>query len=1166
MNAQGLAEGPAAASGRGDADARGVNVADLLTMQARSAPTAIAVIQRERSFSYAALETLVWALCRHLRAQGLQAGDVVGLHLQDPLVHLVALLALARSGMPSVALTLTAGSTEPGRELLARTGASAVIDADADAGAGWGLPRQLALDLPLLESLASGSAPHPPATGDGTSDDTLRVARPGQLLHYKTSSGTTGAPKIVGATHEGMLASIERETACIGYPVGERFLTPVSLRYDGPRRRTLACLAAGGTVVFCHDGDPAPSVLALIRRHDVRHFACVPSQAHALAALLPPGRQHFAQMRCLRLSAGPSDGPLHRLLRERVCSQLLISYGCTELGPMTVAPPDLVARLPNSVGRPMPGVEVQVVSDQDVPLPPDSVGQVRVRAVGMPQGYHDDPVASAQGFRDGWFYPGDLGRLDTEGRLFHLGRADGMMVVNGINIYPAEIEQAMVLHPAVREAVAMPLKHPVAHDLPVCAVVAQQGRDVGEGELLAFARRQLGTHRPQRVAVLPAIPRDEHGKVRRKALTEAVAAALAAAGPAAMRPLQQLTKRASIRFVPPTRPDLARLDGWLQDTLGLALADVDASPWPAGAAVDGTPAATQALAEAWMRRALLLARWLWQAARIPILDAPRLVHCQRGPDTGPWQAQLVLAHVEEMPEQAYGLGIDAALALNTWAMARTPDTATLQAFFRRVDEAALQRLKPMLRVGSSTLPVLRAAHRLSIPFLHLGVGVFQLGWGHRARRIERSVVGLDSFMGARLSRDKAAAAALLRRAGLPAPVHHNTRSVDEALAAARRLGWPVVVKPLDGERGEGVSVDVADERSLRSAFAAALARSVHKVVLVERLVPGVCHRIFIADGQLLYAVKRMPMSVQGDGVRTVAQLVDAEVAQQQRLPPWTRSGIVPLDDAARSTLAAAGLDAQTVPEAGRWVALRRIESTLDGGVDEEVTQQIHPENLRVALACAELFGLGMAGIDIISSDIAQPWFDNGAIVNEVNFAPLLGGAPISRSHLPTFLRRFIGGTGMIPVEVFVGGEAAWAAATRRWSALCGQGVKACLSNARQTLAPSGDPWRLQRDGLHARVRALIVSAQVQALVLVVQDDEFLHTGLPLEAVSTVTLVDDALTATGSDAAEDGRGPDPGAPPAAGTAAATPADRLAPARLAALRQLLQGWRRQGTEVG
>ena len=1161
MSADGLAEGPAAAASPGwaDAGACGVNVADLLTRQALAAPTAIAAIQREQTFTYARLEALVWALCRHLRDQGLQAGEVVGLHLQDPLVHLVALLALARSGMPSVALSLTAGSTEPGRELLARTGASAVIDADA--GRPWAMPRQLALDLPLLDSLAGGPAPHPSVTGD----DGLRVARPGQLLHYKTSSGTTGAPKIVGATHEGMLASIDRELTCIGYPAGERFLTPVSLRYDGPRRRTLACLSAGGTVVFCHDGDPAPSVLALIRHHDVRHFACVPSQAHALAALLPAGRQHLAQMRCLRLSAGPSDGPLHRLLRERVCSQVLISYGCTELGPMTVAPPDLVARLPHSVGRPMPGIDVQVVSDQDVPLPPDTVGLVRVRAVGMPQGYHDDPAASAQGFRDGWFYPGDLGRLDAEGHLFHLGRADGMMLVNGINIYPAEIEQAMVLHPAVREAVAMPLKHPVAHDLPVCAVVAQQGRDISESELLAFARRQLGTHRPQRVAVLPAIPRDEHGKVRRKALTEAIAAALTAAGPAAIRPLLQLTKRANIRFVPPPHADLARLDGWLQDALGLALADVDASPWPARGAADSPPVAPQALAEAWLRRALLLARWLWQAARIPVFDAPRLLRCQRDSETGPWHAHVVLAHVEEMPEQAYGLGIDAALALNSWAMTRAADTATLQDFYRHAEEAALQRLRPMLRVGSSTLPVLRAAHRLSIPFLHLGCGVFQLGWGHRAQRIERSVVALDSFMGARLSRDKAAAAALLRRAGLPAPVHHNTRSVDEALAAARRLGWPVVVKPVDGERGEGVSVDVADERSLRAAFAAALARSAHKVVLVERLVPGVCHRVFMAQGQLLYAVKRMPMSVQGDGVRTVAQLVDAEVAQQQRLPPWTRSGIAPLDDAARSTLAAAGLDAGSVPGAGRWVALRRIESTADGGVDEEVTQQIHPENLRVALACAELFGLGMAGIDIISSDIAQPWFDNGAIVNEVNFAPLLGGAPISRSHLPTFLRRFIGGTGMIPVEVFVGGEAAWAAATRRWSDLCGQGVKACLSNAHQTLAPSGDPWRLQLAGLHARVRALIVSAQVQVLVLVVQDDEFLHTGLPLEAVSTVTVVDNALTATGSVPAEDGRAAEPGPPPATGAAAATPTDLLAPGRGAALRQLLMGWRRQGVEV-
>jgi D-alanine-D-alanine ligase-like ATP-grasp enzyme len=468
----------------------------------------------------------------------------------------------------------------------------------------------------------------------------------------------------------------------------------------------------------------------------------------------------------------------------------------------------------------------------------------------------------------------------------------------------------------------------------------------------------------------------------------------------------------------------------------------------------------------------------------------------------------------------------------------------------------LEQLKAHAEPGYNRLHLLLAAYRLGLPVQTVATRMLRLGTGARARLMHSSLTDLTPALGLSLAQDKWLTSRMLAAIGIPATRNDRVKTADEAVALAHRLGWPVVVKPVDGERGEGVSVDVADEPALRTAFAAALAKSGRKAVLVERLVPGVCHRIFIAEGQLLYAVKRMPMSVQGDGARTVAQLVDAEVAQQQRLPPWTRSGIQPLDDAARGSLSAAGLSAESVPGPGRWVALRRIESTLDGGVDEEVTQQIHPENLRVALACAELFGLGMAGIDIISSDITQPWFDNGAIVNEVNFAPLLGGAPISRSHLPAFLRRFIGGTGMIPVEVYAGGEAAWATATQRWSALRGQGVKACLSNARQTLAPSGHPWPLRLTGLHARVRSLIVSAQVEALVLVVQDDEFLHTGLPLEAVSTVTVVDEALTVMDEGAVQN-------APPTVdiGTAEATPAVALAPARVAALRELLQKWRRQ-----
>lgn len=1103
------------------------NVADLLSRAARATPDAPALIGERGTTRYRALDALVWGLCRSWHERGLQAGHVIGLHLQDTALHLVALLAAARLGMTSVAVESGATDASAARRVLARTGARAVVD---DRAVDWGSMSRIDLDVEGVEHAA------------GPADDALRCARPEAWLIYKTSSGTTGNPKIVPASHHGMWVSIERERAAIGYPVGERYLTPVSFAHDGPRRRILACLASGGTVVLPPSQLTAATLIATIERHDVRHFSSVPMQALALAQAVPPGAPRFERMRCLRLSAGPSEAQLHRLLRERLSPQVWVSYGCTELGPMTVASPEVLARWPQSVGLPMPGVEVEIVDADGRGLPPGTVGQVRVRAQGMPQAYHDDPRSTAQNFRNGWFHPGDLGRQGEQGALFHLGRADDLMILNGINIYPAEIEQAMLAHPAVRDAAALPLKLPVVNDVPVCAVALHEGLHTTPPQLLGFARRSLGARAPKKLVVLDAIPRNAQGKVQRGPLREQVRARLEAASapgradlpspasperssPAAAPSLPdapepesaspavigQLAVRIQMKFHLAARADLGRLDAWLAalpETAGLA------ALLPDGATI----ADDERLAVGQLQRTLQLAVALLQAAQVPVFDAPRIVGCRRADAEGEpgrvWLAGIELPRVDELPPAAYQVALAEANHLRDWVLARPLTDAHRQAFFGLVERRVLERLKPLWRVGKSTLPLLRAVHRASIPFIHLGGGVFQLGWGRRAERIYRSVAGSDRATAARLSTNKAWSAALLRKAGLPAPVHQVVATWPEALSAARVLGWPLVVKPADRERGEGVQVDVTDEARLRSGFDAALGLSPSRSVIVERQVDGTCHRLFVARGRLLYAVKRLPMSIEGDGTRCVAALVDAEVARQRELPPWRRSGIVPLDDEARAELARAGRTEDWVPGAGEWVALRRIETTAWSGVDEDVTHRVHPENLRVALTAAELFGLEVGGIDLITADIARPWFETGAIVNEVNYAPLLGGGAISRSRIPAFLAELLGGSGTLPVEVYVGGDAAWAAAEARWRALREDGLAACLSDERRTLAASGVDWPMPLQGLYGRVRALVLSPRVEALVLVLRTDELLATGWPLEAVSAVTVVDRQLVRRG----------------------------------------------------
>jgi cyanophycin synthetase len=405
-------------------------------------------------------------------------------------------------------------------------------------------------------------------------------------------------------------------------------------------------------------------------------------------------------------------------------------------------------------------------------------------------------------------------------------------------------------------------------------------------------------------------------------------------------------------------------------------------------------------------------------------------------------------------------------------------------------------------LGDSSYQLLKSAWAIDRPFQYLGDGIFQIGWGSGAIRIDRSVTVGDSSIGSRLSQNKAGTGSLLAQAGLPAPVHRLVRSEAEAQDAAAALGWPVVVKPANRDRGEGVSIGVGSTATLAEAFRRA--RTFSTQILVERQVPGVCHRIFIARGKLLYAVRRDPKSVFGDGSSTIRALINAANERDQMLPPWLRSEPWPADTMTEETLAAQGLSLDDVPDAGRKVALRPIESTRWGGDDEDMTATIHPDNIRLAETAARLIGLDNAGVDLMSVDVSRPWHENGAVINEMNYAPTLGAAEISRRHVQEFLRRHIRDESRIPVLAVIGsGPSADTRARSLQAQINRRGLRCWITGASATLGPNGESHPLAAGGLFSRGRALLLRDDVDALVMRVEDDALLKSGLPVDRIDEV---------------------------------------------------------------
>lgn len=472
----------------------------------------------------------------------------------------------------------------------------------------------------------------------------------------------------------------------------------------------------------------------------------------------------------------------------------------------------------------------------------------------------------------------------------------------------------------------------------------------------------------------------------------------------------------------------------------------------------------------------------------------------------------VVPSLDKMPNEIMVLVYQETQRLMNWLIKEDPSKELLLIRRDEIFIRTITTIKSMVFGGVSTVPILEAAHQLGIPFRHRGHGVYQLGWSSRLHLIDRSAIDQDSAIGARVSQDKFATATFLRTAGFPAPAHILVNRVEVAVEAAEQLGWPVVVKPVNLDRSEGVRIGIQNRRSLEAAFNAA--QKLSRNVLIEKEVPGTCYRLLVAGGVMRYVIRRSPPSLLADGIRTIAELVSDQEINSAGHPPWDRVKPILLDELTLDALSAYGWSPSDVPAAGTKVPLRRIESSEWRGDIEDVSSIVHPENVKLAERATQLFGLLNAGVDIITTDISLPWFETAAVINEMNFAPYFGGNAVARSKLPQFLSNLMQDQGRIPIEFFVGKDHALSNALMRQKSFQAEGIRCYLTSHSLTLDSDGRPVHMVANGLFQRALALLMDKQVDALLMVAQTAELLGTGLPVDRVDQIHVTDEPLDVDG----------------------------------------------------
>ncbi len=290
-------------------------------------------------------------------------------------------------------------------------------------------------------------------------------------------------------------------------------------------------------------------------------------------------------------------------------------------------------------------------------------------------------------------------------------------------------------------------------------------------------------------------------------------------------------------------------------------------------------------------------------------------------------------------------------------------------------------------LGPSTASLVRAAEERDIPWLRLNrYSLVQFGHGKYARRIQATVTGETRHIAVEIASDKEETNKLLGDLGLPVARQRMVYSEEAAARAAERIGFPVVVKPLNANHGRGVAIGLTDKDAVRVAFTHAREHS--RTVLVEGYIEGLDHRLLVVNGELIAASKRVPGHVVGDGKHTVEELME-----EVNLDP--RRGIghekvltkLSLDTQATRLLENLGYTSASVPPEGEVVYLRSTGNLSTGGTAVDVTDIIHPDNREMAVRAALAIGLDVAGVDFLTTDISESFNLTGGAICEVNAAP-----------------------------------------------------------------------------------------------------------------------------------------------------------------------------------
>ncbi|MQU42946.1 FadD3 family acyl-CoA ligase [Pseudomonas helleri] len=513
-----------------------VTLAQLVFSSAEQFAGRTAIEENGESIDFAQLPERVMAFTRGLMAMGIQVGDRVGIWAPNSTDWILAALGIHCAGAVLVPINTRMKGLEAA-DVLERSGCRLLFIQQRFLEVDY--PDMLAPHRPAsLEHLVVLEGDRPQSPADLTVTQFLRSAAiidaqsarrralaigPDAICDLLFTSGTTGKPKGVMSAHGQNLRAFREYAKIIGLVPGDRYLIVNPFFHAfGYKAGWLTCLIAGATILPHAVFDPEQVFQRIARER----ISVLPGAPTLYLSLLAHPQLKQTDLSSLRIavtgSASIPPSLIERMRNELGFAVVTTAYGLTECGGLATIcdPQDSAQVIAGTSGRPIAGTEVSIRDPHNQALDAGQTGEICLRGFHVMQGYFQNPEATREAIdTDGWLHTGDVGRLDEAGNLIITDRLKDMFIVGGFNCYPAEIEAALIRHPAIAQVAVIGLADARMGEVGCACVVLREGAELDEGQLIAWSREHMANYKvPRRVCFLSALPLNPSSKVAKNEL------------------------------------------------------------------------------------------------------------------------------------------------------------------------------------------------------------------------------------------------------------------------------------------------------------------------------------------------------------------------------------------------------------------------------------------------------------------------------------------------------------------------------------------------------------------------------------------------------------------------------------------------------------------------